>query len=397
MIIIGGGAAGMIASIRAAERGRRTLLIEKSERIGRKILAAGNGRCNLMNSGETRYYGDAEFAGQVMAKAPREALTAFFARYGLVVTEEDEGRIYPVTFMSATVMNVLKAGMALNGVHVKTNTAADGVRPCGDGFETMTRGGEKLRSGKVMIACGGAAQPKLGGSADGYRILESLGHRLIPIAPALVPLTTDKKSVSGLAGLRVRCGVTVLQDGTEVHRERGEVLFTEYGVSGICVMQCARFAREENTTLSLNLMEHIFPDRESALREMERRRALFAEKSPAMLMNGMMAEKLGYAVLKQAGIPMRGETAAQISDAQLEAIIRTAYGYQLQVQGNRGFDFAQVTSGGIDCREFAPENMESRLVRGIHAAGEVLNVDGDCGGFNLMFAFSSGLNAGNAL
>lgn len=397
MIIIGGGAAGMIASIRAAERGRRTLLIEKSERIGRKILAAGNGRCNLMNSGETRYYGDAEFAGQVMAKAPREALTAFFARYGLVVTEEDEGRIYPVTFMSATVMNVLKAGMALSGVHVKTNTAADGVRPCGEGFETMTRDGEKLRSGKVMIACGGAAQPKLGGSADGYRILESLGHRLIPIAPALVPLTTDKKSVSGLAGLRVRCGVTVLQGRTEVHRERGEVLFTEYGVSGICVMQCARFAREENTTLSLNLMEHIFPDRESALREMERRRALFAEESPAMLMNGMMAEKLGYAVLKQAGIPMRGETAAQICDAQLEAIIRTAYGYQLQVQGNRGFDFAQVTSGGIDCREFAPENMESRLVRGIHAAGEVLNVDGDCGGFNLMFAFSSGLNAGNAL
>ncbi len=397
MIIIGGGAAGMIASIRAAERGRRTLLIEKSERIGRKILAAGNGRCNLMNSGETRYYGDAEFAGQVMAQAPREALTAFFARYGLVVTEEDEGRIYPVTFMSATVMSILKAGMALSGVHVKTNTAADGVRPCGEGFETVTRDGEKLRSGKVMIACGGAAQPKLGGSADGYRILESFGHRLIPIAPALVPLTTDKKSVSGLAGLRVRCGVTVLQGGTEVHRERGEVLFTEYGVSGICVMQCARFAREGNTTLSLNLLEHIFPDRESALREMERRRALYAEESPAMLMTGMMAEKLGYAVLKQAGIPMRGETAAQISDAQLEAIIRTAYGYQLQVQGNRGFDFAQVTSGGIDCREFAPENMESRLVRGIHAAGEVLNVDGDCGGFNLMFAFSSGLNAGNAL
>ena len=397
MIVIGGGAAGLIASIRAAERGRRTLLIEKSDRIGRKILAAGNGRCNLMNSGENRYYGDAAFAGRVLAQAPRETLAAFFARYGLALTEEDEGRIYPATFMSSTVLSVLKAGMALRGVQVKTNAAAEAIRPEGGGFETVIRGGERLRSGKVMIACGGAAQPKLGGSTDGYSLLKSLGHRLIPIAPALVPLTTDRKSISGLAGLRARCEATVLNDGKAVHRERGEALFTEYGVSGICVMQCARFARESGTTLSLNLMEHLFPDRASALREMKRRRELYAEESPAMLMIGMMAEKLGYAVLKQAGIPMQGETAAKISDAQLEAIIQTGYGYQLRICGNRGLDYAQVTAGGIDCREFTPENMESRLIPGLFAAGEVLNVDGDCGGFNLMFAFTSGLVAGNAI
>lgn len=396
VIAIGAGAAGMAAAIAAARRQKRVLLAEKGDRTGRKISASGNGRCNLMNTAAPRYYGDTDFALQVLQNCPRSRIASFFNEYGLMLTEEGEGRIYPATFQSASVIQVLTRALESHDVTVARNTRIDSVIPEREGF-VLHSGGKSFEAEKVIVACGGAAQPRLGGCSDGYAVLRSLGHRMIAPEPVLVPLVTDPKSISGLSGIRVRCRVTVLSEGREVHREEGEVLFTDYGVSGICIMQCARFTRGKDSVLELDLIHSLFADINDAVRELRRRADLFAAFSPVSLLEGMLPSKLAYAVLKQAGIPLRGEKVSDLSGDDLERITRTAYAYRIRVEGSRGMDYAQVTAGGADCREFCPYTMASLLVPGLYAAGEVLNVDGDCGGFNLMFAFASGILAGNAV
>ena len=397
IIVIGAGAAGMAAAVRAGERGRHVLLLEKADRPGRKIYASGNGRCNLMNSGKPRYFGDSAFAADVLRKCGKEDITSFFRRYGLLLAEESEGRVYPFTFQSASVVSVLRNAMETTGTVLTLNDAVDYAEREKNRFFVHTVSGKTFNARRLVITCGGAAQPKLGGSTDGYRLLAFFGHSLIPVRPSLVPLNTDPKSISGLSGLRVHCGVTVLRGGEPVHHEDGEVLFTDYGVSGICVMQCARFAGGNETTLELNLLKNAFANREQCLIELKRRKTLFSGQTPLSLLNGILPERLSYAVLKQSGAPLRGETAGETDDKQLGQIADTGYAYRISVTGNRGLDYAQVTAGGIDCSEFNASTMESRIVPGLYAAGEVLNVDGDCGGFNLMFAFAGGLTAGSAV
>lgn len=397
IIIIGAGAAGMAAAIRAGERGRHVMLLEKADRPGRKVLASGNGRCNLMNSSAPRYYGDPDFANEVLRQCGKDDLAAFFRRYGLLLAEETEGRIYPITFQSASVISSLRNALELTSTTLVLNDAVQSAEKDTCGFCVHTVSGQTHTSKRLIIACGGAAQPKLGGNADGYRILTSFGHTLIPVMPSLVPLNTDSRSISGLSGIRVRCGVTVLCGGKPVHHEEGEVLFTDYGVSGICVMQCARFAAEGQTMIELNLLRNAFPDREACIAELLRRKTIFSGLSPLCLLNGILPERLSYAVLKQAGAPLSGETAGETSEELIGRIADTGYAYRITVTGNRGMDYAQVTAGGIDCAEFNASTMESRIVPGLYAAGEVLNVDGDCGGFNLMFAFAGGLTAGCAV
>ena len=395
--VIGGGAAGMVAAIRAAERGRKIILFEKSDRPGRKIMASGNGRCNLMNNGEPRYFGDTGFALSVLNRVPPPELTRFFRTYGLLTAEEEDLRVYPITYQSASVLSVLKNALSLRGVTVALNSPVETLSRTTDGFEVHAVAGSSCRCSRVIVACGGAAQPKLGGSSDGYLLLRAMGHSIVQPFPSLVPLITDSKSISGLSGIRIRCSVSLMQDQNVLHTEKGEVLFTDYGVSGICIMQCARFAVFTDCILLLNLAKDVFRNRQDFRNELVRRQQLFSVCSPVWLLNGIFPEKVAYAVLKQAGIPLRGETAGETSREKLEKIMDTAYGYRISVMGNKGFDMAQVTAGGADCSQFDPSTLESRIVPGLFAAGEVLNVDGDCGGFNLMFAFSSGLLAGNAV
>jgi len=398
IIVIGAGASGLAAAIAAAERGKRVLTLEKGPRPGRKILASGNGRCNLMNVSAPRYYGDDAFAEQVLQRCGVPELKSFFHRYGLRLTEETEGRVYPMTLQAVSVLDALKRGLVLNGVEVRCNLSVNRVKPLppaqGGGFLVSCEGAEEWAS-RVILSCGGAAQPKLGGSADGYGLLVSLGHRVVHPRPALMPIWTEKREISGLSGLRVRCGVSLLRGDSLIHQESGELLFTDYGVSGICVMQCARFA-SKGDTLEVDLLSRADDLPDSPEEEMKTRRERFYGLSPETLLEGILSQKLAYGVLKQAGIPLRGETAGEVSDEQLQKILYTAAHYRLRVTDTGNLDQAQVTAGGADCREFDPETMVSRLHPGLYATGELLNVDGDCGGFNLMFAFASGLIAGQA-
>lgn len=397
-IVIGGGASGLAAAVAAAEQGSRVLILEKGPRIGRKILASGNGRCNLMNDSAPRYYGDPGFAMRVLHRCGVPELTDFFHRYGLRLTRETEGRVYPMTLQAVSVLDTLKRALRLNRVQVRFDAAAERVATVAPdrGAGWLVSGKDiRERASRVILACGGPAQPKLGGTEDGGSLLQELNHRVIPFQPALTPIRTERQAVSGLSGLRVRCDVSLLREGTVIHRESGELLFTDYGVSGICVMQCSRFV-QAGDLLEVNLL----PRREdlpvSLEEELKTRRERFRDLPPETLLDGFLLPKVSYGVLKQAGIPLRGETAGEISDEQLHKILYAAAHYQLRITEIGGFDQAQVSAGGADCREFDPETMESRLHPGLYATGELLNVDGDCGGFNLMFAFATGLIAGEA-
>ena len=394
LIIIGAGAAGLVAAITAAERGKKVLLLEKSDRPGRKILASGNGRCNLMNLLPAPYHGDSAFADAVLRHCNAERLKSFFRQLGLLVREEEEGRVYPVTNQSASVLSALRSGAESCGVSIKLQCDVQSVVKGTDGAFIIRSITEEYTAEKVLVACGGAAQPKLGGSVDGYRFLASFGHRLIPVAPALVPVTTNRKSISGLSGIRAKCRITLLdRNGTSVREEKGEILFTDYGVSGICVMQCASGIISGEDTFEIDFLDPVFSSVEEAKAEITSRMDRFAARKAISLLEGILVPKLAFAVMKQAGMPMREELVRDITEEAADSILYTASHYSVSDLQPRGMDQAQVTAGGIDCREFNPDTMESRLIPGLYAAGEVLNVNGDCGGYNLMFAFSSGIVA----
>ena len=392
--VIGGGASGMAAAVSAAEYGKKTIVIEKNGLLGRKLGATGNGRCNLMNRTEPRYYGDSSFALQALQQCDISRQEAFWHRYGLIIREESQGRVYPVTFQAASVVETLKTALKMNRVDVALHVEVTDILPAETGYSIKTSGGS-LKANRVILATGGAASPHLGGTDSGYRLAEKLGYCIIPVCPSLCGLKTDQRSISGLNGIRVRGTVTVYKNRNEVHHETGEILFTDDGISGICVMQCARFVECCGAdTAEINLTPDAFTEQSALMKEIAFRRMRFAYESPEFLFSGMVHRKMSYAVCKQAGIPLRGEKLHSLDQACVESAVFHFQHYQLGIKGTKGMDAAQVTAGGVSCESFHPFSMESKIHPGLFATGEILNVDGDCGGFNLMFAFATGIIAG---
>lgn len=394
LLIIGGGVSGMTAAVAAARFGEKPVILEQLDQPGKKLLATGNGRCNLMNLNPPVYYGEPDFALRVLGADYLSELTDFWNSMGLYLRYDPEGRGYPCTFQAATVRDALTAELRRLDVPVLTGRTVRRVRADHPGFTVESENGECFSAQRLILAAGGAAQPKLGGSGDGVSWLRELGHNVVPLQPALTPLRTEPRSVSGLSGIRVRCALRVCTDGKNVHREAGELLFTDGGISGICVMQCSRFAVPGRSECIVDFVPDLFPDGKDLTEALRARRARFAPETPTALLQGICVPRLAYAVCKQAGIPLRGERTDSLSDDQLDRIASVLRGYRLPITGVEDFDRAQVSAGGLDCAEVSPENLESQIHPGLHITGELLNVDGDCGGYNLMFACASGLRAG---
>lgn len=395
-VVVGAGMAGLTAACCAARKGERTLLLEKADRPGKKILASGNGRCNLMNRGPLRYYGDPAFARSVMGCDYLDRLTEFWHDLGIVFRYDAEGRGYPATFQSSTVLEALVAESSRAGVLLRTGSGVLDYTPSSSyGFNLRTDNAAAICCRRLILASGGLPQSKLGGNDWAWAGLNALGHRMIPARPALVSLKADRRAISGLAGIRVRCSIRLCRSGEEVFREKGEVLFTEDGLSGICAMQCARFLEGGSGEVFLDLAEDLFPDQNTLLEELRIRQHRFSSESPAELLRGICLPRMAFAVCKQAGFRMRGETNGMLREEQLEQLAARLRAYCVPIAGTDGFERAQVMAGGLDCGQIRPDNLESRLIPGLHAAGELLNVDGDCGGYNLMFACMCGIRSGN--
>lgn len=393
VIIIGGGAAGMAAAIAAAMCGDRVTLLERMDRVGKKLLATGNGRCNLMNAGPLCYPGGSCLAEAVLNTCGAQDQLRFWQHLGLRTRQEDGGRVYPVSGAASTVLDTLRQAMRLHGVEVVTEAPVTALRAAKRGW--AVEAGRTYMADRVIIAGGGCAQPKLGSDGSAYQLLTGLGHRLVPLRPALTQIITDTAPIRGLSGIRVRCDVRITSRKGEKVRQRGELLFADYGVTGVCVMQCARWA-EPGDQVHIDLTRALgFDEEKELLDELLRRRKCWQGASQLDLLTGLCVPKLAMALMRTAGLERPSERAAsELTERHLRQLAHLTADLTLTIKGVKGFDNAQVTAGGIAVDEFDPATLESRIARGVHAAGEVLDVDGDCGGFNLMFAFGSGILAG---
>lgn len=393
VLIIGGGAAGLAAAIAAAECGDQVTILERMDRVGKKILATGNGRCNLMNTGAWRFPGGATFADAVLDRCGVVEQTRFWQHIGLRLRQEDGGRVYPVSGMASTVLDALRFAADALGVEVVTGVQATGVFKARHGWTVMA-GEDKWKAERIIVAGGGCAQPKLGSDGSAWPLLTALGHHVADAKPALTQIITDTAAIKGLSGVRVRTQVRITRGGQEEYAESGELLFADYGVTGVCVMQCARYA-QPGDTLHIELSRAMgFSTPEEFRMELHRRRRDWAARPKSELLTGLCVPKLAQALCHVAGLGQLRFNCGQLTPAIIDRLTASAADFPLTIKGVKGFDSAQVTAGGADTAEFSPVTMESRLAGGVHAAGEVLDVDGDCGGFNLMFAFGSGILAG---
>ncbi len=394
--IIGGGASGMAAALSAAEnKNVQVLLFERQARLGRKLLATGNGRCNLSNlhAAARSYHGDQpDFARFALEAYPVENTLRWFADLGLYTVAEPSGRVYPYSDQANSVVDVLRFALERPNIQVLTGFEVNKIRKQNPGF-TVESAEEAVFCHRLIIACGGLAGTKLGGSMSGYQLLQKMGHHVTKLRPTLVQIKSDWPHCASLKGVRANCKAEIFCNDRLHSASCGELQFTEYGLSGPVIFEISRdVCREkENWVCKLDLL----PDM-SAAALLQALKARKATKLPAEeLLTGILHNRLGRIVTRQAGISLHAPI-RDLEDWELEAVCREAKALGIHLTEPMGMDSAQVTAGGVMTAEFDPKTMESRLVPGLYACGEVLDIDGDCGGYNLQWAWSSGRCAGHA-
>ena len=396
LAIIGGGAAGMIAALTAAEWiDGSVVLLERQPRLGRKLLATGNGRCNLsnLNCAPQHYHGQApDFVRPALDSFGVADTLAYFRRLGLLCRAEPSGRIYPLSDQANSVLDTLRLALDAFGVTVQTDCQVTAIAPQSTGFLLTTSMGT-LFADKVIVTAGGAAASKLGGSRDGYQLLKSLGHRCTKLYPSLVQLRTDTTYTRALKGVRAEATVTLRRGKEALARQHGEVQFTDYGVSGPVMFDLSRAAVMEEGALTLSL-DLVAPLHQGQLVELlAEKQRLFPGLTLENLLTGTLHNRLGRTIIRYGGRKLI-QSVDRLSHRDLVSIARDCKDFQLALTGNMGLEHAQVTAGGLRTDQFHPSTLESLCCPGLYAAGEVLDVDGDCGGFNLQWAWSSGHLAG---
>ena len=395
VIVIGGGAAGLMAALTAAEGAdQRVILLERQQRVGRKLLATGNGRCNLTNTGASlsHYHGeDPAFVLPALNAFPPAETLAFFHSLGLLTVEEYGGRVYPLSNSANSVLDVLRLQLDKAGVELHAPCPVREIHRWGRGFRLVTEEGE-MGCDKLILACGGCAGAKLGGVMDGYTLAKALGHKRTGLYPALVQLVTEPDYPRALKGVRVQCALRLKRRDFCLAESRGELQFTETGVSGPAVFDLSRAAATGGAGLTLHVA--LLPLTPEELTALLRRRQTQAPQAPASeLFTGMLHNRLGRMAVKYAGLSQNAPL-ADLSREELESAAAACLDFALPVRGTESFDHAQVTAGGLRTSDFDPQTLESRLVPGLFVCGELLDIDGDCGGFNLQWAWSSGRLAG---
>ena len=398
LVIIGGGAAGMMAALTAAEwlsDADCVTLLERQPRLGRKLLATGNGRCNLSNThcAPSRYHGgDPDFVRPALEQFGVADTLDWFRRLGLLCRTEPGGRVYPFSDQANSVLDTLRLALDATGVLVRTDCPVSAVTRRKKRFLLTVPDGT-VYADRLIVTAGGAAAPKLGGSMDGYQLLRELGHRRTKLYPSLVQLRTDTTYTRSLKGVRAEAAVTLLRNKEILAQQSGEVQFTDYGISGPVIFDLSRAAVTGGHGLTARL--DLLPD----LSERELT-ALLAERCrrfPGLtlenLLTGTLHNRLGRTVLRYGGRKLSASV-RDLTHRDLAAIAGDCKGFHLPVTGDMGLEHAQVTAGGLRTEEFDPDTLQSRLCPGLYAAGEILDVDGDCGGFNLQWAWSSGHLAG---
>lgn len=390
--IIGAGAAGMIAALTASKKkDNQILLLEKQDRVGKKIMFTGNGRCNISNIdlNLNRYHGqNKKFAKYALEHFNSRDLIDFFGDIGLVCQVMDDGKVYPYSHQAGSVVDILRFALDKSNIELMTNHDVKEVKKAGNKFTIICAGGQKVYADKVIITAGGAAATQLGGTYSGYEILQSLGHSCTKLVPSLVQLKTDTKYTKALKGIKVDALVTC-----DDQKSFGEILFTDYGISGPAVFSISRYVTSKPYphVVSLDFMS------DKALAELisilQAKKKIALNLTVENFLTGILNKRVGQTILRSLGYKL-SKKISELTDKDISHVAQTIKHFEIKVTGDLGFRNAQVTAGGIRTSEFDDHTMQSKKCAGLYAAGEVLDIDGDCGGYNLQWAFASGRLAG---
>jgi predicted Rossmann fold flavoprotein len=400
IIVVGAGASGIAAALAAANSRADVTLLERMNRIGKKLLVTGNGRCNLENTNaKAEYYtGDRQRISEVLKNAPPKQIIEFFEGLGLLCKILPDGRVYPYCCQASMVVDILRLALERRNVKTECGCEIKSIVQNKNGFTVTAQDGREFSAQRVILSAGGKASPAQGSNGSGFSIAKELGHMVTTLYPCLVPLKCGGDVFPGLKGLRAEncraalyCGKKLLKEDT------GEVLFTDSGVSGIPIFQLSTAlgcAGSSPVTLKLDFFPNM--DLNEVKEHLLKRRKKFADLTLENFLLGTLAKKIAYAILKSCGCAPLSRKVSTLTDLEISKTAQVLKGWSFTVTGTSGWNSAQVTGGGIPLSEIDTRTCESLRRRGLYLCGEILDAVGDCGGFNLHWAWCTGLSAGYA-
>ena len=396
MIIIGAGAAGLCAAIVRARTGQKITLLEQNSKVGKKILVSGNGKCNIDNRyiDARRFHSqNPSFIEKVLQGYGFNVVEEFFTSLGLELIEGKEGKIFPLSLQASSVVELLEYEAKRAGVEIICDCAVKGIDKEEEVFTLETSQGTKTCK-QVLLANGSPAAPQLGGSDSGYAFATKLGHTLIPRHPSLVQLCSEETWVKACAGVKVAGLAKLYANGEYITEKKGDLLFTNYGISGLAILDLSRevstrLANFDYCELNLDLM----PDysKEKLTNLLLGRMQSENIKPITLWLQGIINKKLIHIILEQSKCKAKIES--DLNRKEINKIVHSIKNLKLSISDTKGFQGAEVSTGGINTTEVNPQTMESKLVKNLFFAGEILDVDGDRGGFNFHFAWVTGMRA----
>ncbi|MDD2890360.1 MAG: NAD(P)/FAD-dependent oxidoreductase, partial [bacterium] len=400
VIIIGGGASGLIAGISAARHGKNPkniLIIEKNPTLGRKITVTGNGRCNLTNTNITldKYYGEnTKCLNNIFGRFSHKDTVEFFESIGIILKTEDKGRVFPITNQAITVLDLLIEEITHFRINIKTTERVNEITPTTQGWKVITSK-DTYRSKYIILTTGGKSYPQLGSSGEGLEFARKLGHRIVEPKPALVPIELSGNWFHKLQGVKSDVELTLTSKNKVIATEKGELLFTHYGISGPIVMDMSRLVTDYLPKPETKVFINFFPDFtvDKLTQFFISRGQAYPQKTFLNSLFGVLPKKLCYVLMRELGVT-EDKHIHQLSKKELCAIADRLIHWYIDIKQTRPFAESMVTAGGIAMDEVNSRTMESLKVKGLYFVGEILDIDGVSGGYNLQFAWSTGYIAG---
>ena len=394
--VIGGGASGMIVAITARKSGKEVVVLERKERILKKVLITGNGRCNItnVNANISNYFGkNISSVENILNSFNPQDTMDFFNGLGIICNEENRGKVYPLSGQASSVVDALRFEAERLGVRIETEFYVRKIEKEGFKFKIYSEERKKIEAGRVIIAAGGQSYPELGSNGSGFELAKELGHSVTRLSPSIVQLKTEKHQVKGLQGIKTDAAVTAYGDNKKICTYDGELLFTDYGISGNVVFNISFvMPLYKNVEFEIDFMEKF--DYNELYEILKERKKMMSHLTMENYFNGMINKKLGQFLSKVSGIEKLSKPVKDLNDSEIRKLCTVLKKYRIKILDTTGFKNAQVTAGGVSLDEVNSETLESKIVKGLYFSGEVLDVYGECGGFNLQWAWASGYIAG---
>ena len=394
--VIGGGASGLIAAITARKAGKKVTILERKERILKKVIVTGNGRCNLTNARASisNYFGkNILLIENILNNFTPQNVMDFFYELGVICNEEERGKVYPLSGQASSVVDALRFEVEKLGIKIETEFYVRKIEKDGFKFKIFSEDKRKIEASRVILSTGGQSYPELGSNGSGFQLAKDFGHSITKLSPAIVQLKTEKYQVKGLQGIKADTSVTAYGDNKKICTYNGELLFTDYGISGNVVFNISFvMPLYKNVEFEIDFMKKF--DYNELYELLRKRKKIMAHLTMENYFNGMINKKLGQFLSKMSGIEKLSKPVKNLNDNEIKKLCTSLKKYRINILETTGFKNAQVTAGGISLDEINTDTLESKIIKGLYFSGEVLDVYGECGGFNLQWAWASGYIAG---